>query len=457
MTDPCGDSWCVVGGGVLGLTLSHRLAQAGKKVTLLEAADHIGGLADAWRIGDVVWDRHYHVVLLSDLQTRGMLADLGLDDALRWSTTKTDFFADGRFYPLNNAFDYLRFPLLPLIDKVRLAATILYASRLKDGLALERVSVSDWLARLSGRRTFERIWRPLLRAKLGDNYKRASAAFIWAIIRRLYAARRSGMKTELFGYIEGGYGRVFERFTALLEQENVRCRTECRVESIERVGSRIWVRSNLGEDSYDNVVVTAAAPLADRMCVGLAEDERARLRGILYQGVICASVLVKRPLNGCYLTYITDETVPYTAVVEMSALVDRDQLDGHTLVYLPCYVDSRDPRFEVPDEEIEKRFTEAFLTMYPALSRDDIVAFRISRVRHVLAVSTLNYSSQLPPMRTSVPGLHIVNSAHIVNGTLNVNETVGLANDAAEELLYSPTLERSYAEGMPREAICVSR
>jgi len=456
MTRESGESWCVVGGGALGLTLGHRLAQAGKNVTVLEAADHVGGLADAWRIGDVVWDRHYHVVLLSDLHTRGLLGELGLGDVLRWSTTNTDFFADGRFYPLNNAIDFLRFPVLPLIDKMRLAGTIVYASRLKDGLALERIPITDWLVRLSGRRTFEKIWRPLLRAKLGDNYKRASAAFIWAIVRRLYAARRSGMKTELFGYIEGSYGRVFDRFAEMLDSEGVRCVTQCRVESIERRGSRLHVRSNLGEEQFDQVIVTAAAPLADRMCAGLSEHERERLRNVLYQGVVCASVLLKRPLNGCYITYITDETVPYTAVIEMTALVDRDQLGGHTLVYLPCYVDSQDPFFEEADEAVEAKFTESLLAMYPSLTRDDILAFRISRVRHVLAVSTLDYSSHLPPMSTSVPGLHIVNSAHIVNGTLNINETVGLADAAADRLLAAPSVEQARPQEATQEALCVS-
>jgi hypothetical protein len=37
-----------------------------------------------------------------------------------------------------------------------------------------------------------------------------------------------------------------------------------------------------------------------------------------------------------------------------------------------------------------------------------------------------------------VPGLHLVNSAHIVNGTLNVNETVQLAEDAARGLTATP-------------------
>jgi hypothetical protein len=40
-------------------------------------------------------------------------------------------------------------------------------------------------------------------------------------------------------------------------------------------------------------------------------------------------------------------------------------------------------------------------------------------------------------MRTSLPGLSVINSAHIVNGTLNVNETVGLAETALAEILES--------------------
>ena len=45
----------IVGGGILGLTLALRLAQRHQRVTLLEAADHVGGLADAWTLGDVTW------------------------------------------------------------------------------------------------------------------------------------------------------------------------------------------------------------------------------------------------------------------------------------------------------------------------------------------------------------------------------------------------------------------
>ena len=80
---------------------------------------------------------------------------------------------------------------------------------------------------------------------------------------------------------------------------------------------------------------------------------------------------------------------------------------------------------------------EALLRMYPHLRRSDVVSTRAARARDVLALSTLRYSQDaLPPLRTSLAGIFVVNSAQIAAGTLNVNETVGLANRQAATFLH---------------------
>lgn len=440
MSTPHAENWGIIGGGFLGMTLAHRLAQHGKHVTLFEGASQLGGLASAWTLDDIVWDRHYHVTLLSDTTLRALLAELSLEQEMQWVETRTGFYTDGKLYSMSNAVEFLRFPPLSLLDKGRLGLTIFYASRLKEWQQLEKIPVTDWLRRWSGAHTFEKIWLPLLRAKLGENYKKASAAFIWAIIARMYAARRTGLKKEMFGYVPGGYARVLDRFAGILQKEGVVTKLGQVTQTVEST-SESQVRivfENGHQDLFDHVVLTVAAPIAARLCQDLSAEELSRLQGIQYQGIICASLLLRQPVAGFYVTNITDSWVPFTAVIEMSALVDRRHLGGKHLVYLPKYVLPDDPAFALSDQEIEEQFTAALVRMYPHLHRNDILCFRVSRVRYVLAISTLNYSSLLPPMTTSIPGVHIVNSAHIVNGTLNVNETVQLAEKAVTQLLALP-------------------
>jgi protoporphyrinogen oxidase len=426
----------IVGGGVLGMTLALRLREQGCRVTVIEGAAAPGGLASPQSIGGFTWDRFYHVILMSDTNLRDLLDDIGLSDALQWGTTRTGFYTDGQLYSLSTSIEFLTFPPLSLLDKVRLALTILYASRIKDWKRLESVPVTDWLRRLSGERTFQRIWLPLLKSKLGENYRRASASFIWAIIARMYAARRSGLKREMFGYVRGGYDVITRRLREHLESKGIEIMTGRPATSVFDTGDGAEIRFADGERrSFDSVVLTIPCARAAAMCPQLSDVERQKLNDVVYQGIACASVLLKKPLAGYYVTNITESWVPFTAVVEMTALVDRERFGGNSLIYLPRYLTQDDPFWSRSDAEIQEEFLAALERMYPDFRREDVLAFQVARAREVLALSTLEYSSTLlPPVRTSLPRVFIVNSAQIANGTLNVNETIGVANAGAIEL-----------------------
>lgn len=418
------------------MTLALRLAQRGELVILFEESSQLGGLASVWQLGDITWDRHYHVTLLSDRFLRGLLSELGLQDDMEWVQTRTGFYSGGKLYSMSNTLEFLRFPPLGLWDKFRLGVTILHASRVKDWRALEAIPVEHWLRRWSGNRTTEKIWLPLLRAKLGENYKKASAAFLWATIARMYAARRSGMKKEMFGYVRGGYARILAALGRKLEEAGVEVRLNSRASRVESSDGGVNIfTENGGRFTVDQAVITAPASVAANLCPQLTSEEKKKLQAIEYQGIICASVMLKQPLAGYYVTNIIDDWVPFTAVIEMSALVDRSQFGGQALIYLPKYLPSNDPAFSMTDDEIRDSFISSLEKMYPGFHASDVLQFQISRVRNVFALPTLNYSQKLPSMITSVRGVSIVNSAHIVNGTLNVNETIQLAENAVTRLL----------------------
>ena len=475
----------IVGSGFLGMTLALRLAKSGHKVTIFESGKEIGGLASAWEIGDVVWDKHYHVTLASDKFTRRLVEELGLGDEYRWVETKTGFYTDGKLFSMSDTREFLQFPPLGLISKLRLGATILFASRVKDWKRLETILVEDWLTKLSGKKTFNKIWKPLLRAKLGEAYKQTSASFIWATIQRMYAARNSGLKKESFGYVRGGYARVLKRFGEALAENGVDIRLNTPVESIKKLedgkirvsipvtrrrsdakinamsqktkygmlqtaaaiapgfsggflsepdpqpASVVKFYGNGVGDTFDQVILTCPSNVAAKIAPQLTTAEKQAFENIQYQGIICASVLMKCSLSNFYVTNITDE-MPFTGVIEMSALVDKKEFGHNALIYLPKYVAPEDKLFENSDKEIEELFLSGLEKMYPHFRRKDVLAFKVSRVRQVFPLPVLNYSRDLASMKTSVDGLYVVNSSHIANGTLNVNETVQLAENFFE-------------------------
>lgn len=433
-----GQEVAVVGGGLLGLTVALRLAEAGVRVSVFEGAAELGGLAARWEItastGCIAWDRYYHVTLASDVALRGLLRDLDLDQEVAWTTTRTGYFADGRLSPVGTPREFLMLPGLSPIAKVRLAATIGRGALVRDWRALERVSVERWLTRWSGAATFRRFWVPLLEAKLGGAWLKSNAAFVWATIQRLTAARRAGIGDEQFGAVPGGYGRVLEVLAERLRASGVVLNVGTPVTAIASRHDRgVEVTTGIDHLPFDHAVITTTPGVAAGLCVGLAPAVAERMRAVRYQGIVCASVVLRRPLSPFYLTYLMDD-LPFTAVVEMTAMIPVQWLNGHSLVYLPRYVSADDPVFQQSDDEIESDFIAGLDRIHP-LAPDDVLAVRVARVREVFPLPVLHYSELVPNVETGIDGVHLVSSAQIVNGTLNVDETVARGERGVRELL----------------------
>jgi protoporphyrinogen oxidase len=236
----------------------------------------------------------------------------------------------------------------------------------------------------------------------------------------------------MFGYVPGGYARVLERFGELLRREGVEIELGSRVTKVARRADGFVVET--GTRALPRVRPRRRDGCGAARCAHMRRLERRRARrlgrrSLPRRGV--RLVLLKRPARGLLRHESPGQRHPFTGVIEMSALVDRRHFGGNSLVYIPRYLEPGDPFFERSDEEVRKIFFEGLKRVYPALREDDVVAFRLSRARQVMAISTLEYSRRCPPIDASVPGLHFVSSAHITNGTLNVNETIQLAERTA--------------------------
>ena len=421
----------------MGMTLALRLAQKGDEVTIFESSAKLGGLAGSIEMDGVVWDRFYHVILMSDLNTRKIIKEIGLEDELRWVETKTGFFSDGKLYSMSNVIEFLKFPPLNLIDKFRLGLTIIAASLIKDWKRMEGIPVEKWLVRWSGRRVFENIWLPLLKAKLGDQYKITSASFIWTTIQRMYAARRTGLKKEMFGYVSGGYDKINAAFVEKLKSLGVKIMVNTQVKEVTKDQmDKIKLESASGDIfQFDSVISTLPSDMSVQVAPSLTKDEAMKYSAIKYLGVICPSVLLKRPISKYYVTNITDTWTPFTGIIEMTALVDPKETGNRSLVYLPKYVEPGDELFLKTSDELKKYFLEPLFKMYPDLSEKDVTWWNVSSARRVFALPTMHYSEKLPPITTSLEGYYIINTAQIINGTLNVNETVQVAETKLEEIL----------------------
>lgn len=464
----------IVGAGVLGLALAFELQKQGHRVHIYDQSEQIGGLACGYNYGSFTWDKFYHVTLPSDLHLIEWLKELDLASELVWKTTRTGLYVGNRVYSLSNTLEMLRFPMLRMVDKARMAFGILYGSKVATPEPLFLISAKDWLTKYFGRRNYEFFWRPLLVAKFGVYAERVAAVFIWATLKRLYGARSPTSNKESMGYVKGGYFRVLSRLQEIMESRGAKFELGARIGKItlnpDELGDggasggaavslgesatlgalpkTCWMqvttaRGEVNAESFDHVVYTAPeVTLRAILAPDLAARLPAHAEDVTYLGVICVVIALREPLTPFYILNIADDQIPLTGLLEMTNLISaEEETKGLTLCYLPRYLDSRDPTFEHSDLEIYEQFIgEGLRRLFPNLTPDAIVSWTVHRARYVQPLpltrtTAPNLKVPLPELR---PPFQVLNTSLLSCATLNVNEIVGLARDIAQNVAGAP-------------------
>jgi protoporphyrinogen oxidase len=347
---------------------------------------------------------------------------------LRWRTTKTGFYVDEAFHPLNNSLDFLRFPPLSLWHKARLAATILYCSRITDWRSLEKISVEDFLVKVSGRPTYEKLWKPLLLAKLGENYRRVSAVFIWSYITRMSSARDTSAKKEQLGHVSGGYKAVFDRLDKVIGETGGSIQRGIVVERIRQTPGGLTIQTNRGAFPFDKVVFTGPVNVLRQVTGNELVDVSGGL-DVEYLGVICTVLVTRRPLMPYYVLNIADDKVPFTGVIGMSNVVSTEETAGRHITYVPRYVLSTDAALQTPDETIREQSLAGIRRLFPEFDHADIESVHINRAVKVQPLQVIGYSSIVPTTETRDPNFFVVNTAQFVNSTLNNNSVIAAVDE----------------------------
>lgn len=431
----------IVGGGILGTSLGYFLTQEGVEVHLVERSDNLGGLVapiELDEIGGVRVDRYYHCILNSDRHLIDLICEVGLGDNLQLVETKMGFYHNARLYPMSTPLEFLRFPPLGMLDRARLALTILACRRIKDWHDLENVSVEKWLTRLSGKHAYETIWKPLLGAKFDGDFAQVPATYIWSRLVRMTDTRDGAAQKELMGYLIGGHLPLVEALAARITAHGGTVQTSTEVSGLltDDAGHIRGIRTSHGDLDADAVVLTTPTAIARRLLperLAPIADRWGQLD--LYLGVILLLVVLRRQLTPYYTTNVTDTSVPFTGVIETTNLIDPKHVGGYHLVYLPKYVYPGNPYTTMDDETLRTEFMGHLRRMFPDLTDDDIVMTRLFRERYVEPIHPIGGTGRIPPITTEIPGLYLANTSQIYPALTNCDSVTRHARHVSSLVL----------------------
>lgn len=427
----------IVGGGIMGVSLGWYLSRQGGAVDIYEAAPDLAGLAGPLQLEDgTLIDRYYHAILSSDRHLRELCEDLGIADQLRFRETKMGFYYKGQIFSMNNVVEFLKFPPLNMIDRFRLGVTVLAAQMVRDWRSLETVSVEEWLLRYAGRNGYENIWKPLLKAKFDGGFDNVPATWIWSRLVRMKSTRDGANQKEEAGHLIGGYSTLLNAMAAEIQTQDNHIYLSTPVQEIVvRDGRAVGLRTKTGMVEYDAIVATVQTPLASRLLPAASVDFREALSQQEYLGIICPVLALDRPLSGYWTLNITDDTIPFTGVIETTSYIDTNYTGGNHIVYLPKYTAPGSDLQTLSDAEIRALWLANLHRMFPDFDETSIRSFIVNRTRYVEPLHGLGETDKVMPIETEIQGFFLATTSQIYPDLTNGESVTRHARRASERII----------------------
>lgn len=402
-------------------------------MTLFEAAPELGGLARSFEFGDIRIERYYHFLCSADTGYFRKLRELDLAHALRWRPTKMGFFYRGRLYPFSSAGDLLRFDGISLLGRLRYGLLALRCSLIERWGPLDAVAGESWLKRALGEEAYMATWYPLLRVKFDRFHDRISAAWVWHRIHRVARSRRTPLHQERLGYLAGGTDTLVAALEARLRERGVRL---CPGTPVERIlvenGRAAGIETADGARwPFDAVVSAVPLPHFVRLAPDLPADYRAALAAVDFIGVICVALRLRQPLSESFWLNVNDERVPFNGCIEYTNLNPEMTPDGSSILYVPFYLPHGHERLAYSDERLVEECVRALGVINPRFRPDWVMRSAVSRDPYAQVICTTGFAARVPPHRTPVEGLFLIDSSQLYPADRTISGTIDLAHEVA--------------------------
>ncbi len=398
----------VLGAGCAGLSAARRLREKGIPTILIEAEDHVGGLAGGVRFGGDVYEYGPHIFHTTDARVMADVKELMGSELLPYQRTIQIKF-------LGN---YFKFPLsipdvlgkLPITTVIHAGLSFAYHFTLglfvkpdvENSETLLRRYYGDVLYRIFFKDYIQRVW--------GISPAQFSPSFARERIPRFnileFLDKATSRKTA--GYVEKvegdlwttkrGFSLICERMAEDYAKKGGELRLSTRALSVKRAGGKVVAveLESAGTKetlSCSGIVNTLAIGDAARMFSPALDqaalDAAAALR---FRAVVFVGLKIRRPkvLRASFM-YFREHS--FNRITDLAHFGFHMNPPGTTLLTAEIACDPKDALWA--DEKAAVAAVTDDLIREGIVTKDEIMASYVFRARHAYPMYTLGYEKAL--------------------------------------------------------------
>ncbi len=286
---------------------------------------------------------------------------------------------------------------------------------------------------ISGHRSFEIVWRPLLNAQLDGGLRSTPAAYIRSRLKHFKSTFYGLRQEERVGYLIGGFSSLVEAMAARIVESGGSIHVNYPADEIMINDNQAWgVRNESVVSSFDLIVSTVRVPIFRRLIPDACPAYKDFIDQTKYLDVISPLLVLNRPLSDYRHIYVSYYNIPFTDVINTTSYIDPAHVEGRYLVYLPKYITKGSIYRRLSDDDIRYIWLQYLKRIFPQFNRSWIQSFPIIWANYVEPMQQLNGKPVIPEVQTPIKNLCLCTSSQVYPSSTNCEAIIRHAQKVAD-------------------------
>lgn len=417
----------IIGAGFTGLSAAQILASHGYSVTIFEKETSPGGLAAGFKDKSWKWplEKYYHHLFTSD----SSILDLAkkVKQKIIFIKPKTSTYIDRKKYQLDSPLSLLRFPLLSIKDRIKTGVTLGFLRFNTNWHILEEKTSYNFIRKYAGKKSWKIIWEPLFMGKFGKYYKKISAVWFWARIKK---------RSQFLGYPDGGFTSLINKIENNIRNNNGKFFLNTLVKKITKINNKFQIITNNGVYYFDKVICTLPSSSFLKITKNLPVRYINKLSQLKNLSAFNLVLSMKNYFlkDGTYWLNVNESKYPFLALVEHTNFINKEMYGNQTILYIGNYLENNHRHLKYTKDSLVKEFIPYLKKINPGFSKKDINKIWFFKTSCAQPIVDLEFSKNIPSFITPIKGLYLANIEQTYPWDRGVNYAVELGQRIVSEI-----------------------